>query len=286
VRLVSPVEVWLRVQNFLTGPNVPPPPPPTFPDVTTREWAGALADAALDSPEALNAGMASFVSFWLGQTAYPQAWTPFLVDRQSSLTDLFTTTRYLSLGSGVLTDPSILGLYISGRGAELSSQFLCLLIPAPPAGTPPVIPQPGKTRRQLLEAAVSQPVCAPCHRLMDPLGYALEHFDQVGQYRTIDNGQPIDSSGSYPLPSGPSITFSGVRELGAELAKSCDAALCFTQQVLTFAQTSAGVAPAGGSSQNEPELPQLALSFSQSGLNLRTLLRSVVESDAFLRAGP
>jgi hypothetical protein len=45
----------------------------------------------------------------------------------------------------------------------------------------------------------SNPACASCHRLMDPLGLAMEHFDAIGRWRDFDDGRtPIDASGNLP----------------------------------------------------------------------------------------
>ena len=81
------------------------------------------------------------------------------------------------------------------------------LLGAPPPEPPPNVPaleengnQISKTRttRERLEAHRANGVCASCHKLMDPLGFALENFDAVGKYRTFDeNFQPIDSTGAY-----------------------------------------------------------------------------------------
>jgi hypothetical protein len=75
-------------------------------------------------------------------------------------------------------------------------------------GTPPPPPlpdagalmenQPGrapKTMRELLSMHRANPVCASCHRVMDPIGFALENFDAVGAWRTREPGGPIDTSG-------------------------------------------------------------------------------------------
>jgi hypothetical protein len=54
------------------------------------------------------------------------------------------------------------------------------------------------TLRARLEQHRANGVCASCHKLMDPIGFALESFDVVGRYRTYDeNFEPIDSSGVY-----------------------------------------------------------------------------------------
>ncbi len=82
------------------------------------------------------------------------------------------------------------------------------ILGAPPPEPPPNVPalqENGekvtkvKTLRARLEAHRANPVCASCHKLMDPIGFALESFDAVGRYRTHDeNFEPIDNSGVYP----------------------------------------------------------------------------------------
>ncbi len=81
------------------------------------------------------------------------------------------------------------------------------ILGAPPPEPPPNVPslqENGEkvtkvsTLRQRLEQHRANPVCASCHKLMDPIGFALERFDVVGRYRTFDeNFVPIDSSGVY-----------------------------------------------------------------------------------------
>jgi hypothetical protein len=51
------------------------------------------------------------------------------------------------------------------------------------------------TVRQMLEQHRANPACASCHGNMDPLGFSLENFDAIGQWRTMDGGSPIDASG-------------------------------------------------------------------------------------------
>jgi Protein of unknown function (DUF1592)/Protein of unknown function (DUF1588)/Protein of unknown function (DUF1587)/Protein of unknown function (DUF1585)/Protein of unknown function (DUF1595) len=72
--------------------------------------------------------------------------------------------------------------------------------PPPP---PPNVPaleenEPGKkprSMRERLEAHRKNPPCANCHRIMDPIGFAMEPFNAVGAFRTTDSGSPIDGSG-------------------------------------------------------------------------------------------
>jgi hypothetical protein len=81
------------------------------------------------------------------------------------------------------------------------------ILGAPPPEPPPNVPQLQEngeavtnvqTLRARLEAHRANPVCASCHKLMDPIGFALESFDAVGRFRTFDeNYVPIDNTGIY-----------------------------------------------------------------------------------------
>ena len=76
-------------------------------------------------------------------------------------------------------------------------------------GTPPPVPPPNveinleadpkaakpNSLRERLEMHRTQPVCASCHKIMDPIGFSLENFDMIGKWRTTDGGVPINSSG-------------------------------------------------------------------------------------------
>ena len=90
------------------------------------------------------------------------------------------------------------------RGKWLLENILGAHAPEPPADVPPF---PEATEGSLptsirarMEQHRQNPVCASCHAQMDPLGFALENFDAIGQWRTIDAGEEIDASGQ--LPSG------------------------------------------------------------------------------------
>ena len=89
--------------------------------------------------------------------------------------------------------------------------------PPPPPPPPPNVPALQETpqgtvarsMRERLEQHRTNPVCASCHRLMDPLGFALENFDGIGQWRTKVADTQIDVSGV--LPDG--TNFSGLEEM-------------------------------------------------------------------------
>lgn len=90
------------------------------------------------------------------------------------------------------TSPVLRGKYI-----------LTNLLGTPPPPPPPNVPalkenKPGAEARSMRERLAvhrNNPVCAGCHDIMDPLGLALENFDAVGRYRTVEAGGEIDASG-------------------------------------------------------------------------------------------
>ena len=109
--------------------------------------------------------------------------------------------------------------------------------PSPPANVPPFPPEQdekGEPRsvRERLAQHRRNPVCAGCHASMDPLGFALENFDAVGQWRTMEANAPIDASGI--LIDG--TTFSGPAELRKVLLARRDrVGMTATEKMLTYA---------------------------------------------------
>ncbi len=92
------------------------------------------------------------------------------------------------------------------RGKWILENLLGAPPPAPPANVPPLNENPqrqGKvlTMRERMEEHRANPICANCHKLMDPIGLSLENFDAIGAWRTRDGstvtnlGTPIDASG-------------------------------------------------------------------------------------------
>lgn len=122
------------------------------------------------------------------------------------------------------------------RGKWVLENILAAPPPPPPANIPALKEKDddGKalTMREAIEKHRANPVCAVCHNRMDPIGFGLENFSPIGQWRTEDAGQPIDSSGM--LPDG--ALFQGPAELQkALLQKPKIIASAFTQKLLTYA---------------------------------------------------
>ena len=120
------------------------------------------------------------------------------------------------------------------RGLHLEAAMLCGPPRTPPPGVPPLPPvTPGQTNRERLTSFNSS--CGgTCHRFIDPLGFALENFDGLGRQRELDNGSPVDTTGSYPLAEG-SVSFADGVELMKALAGSAQVHTCYSKQVTSYA---------------------------------------------------
>jgi hypothetical protein len=86
------------------------------------------------------------------------------------------------------------------RGKWILENLLGSPPPLPPPNVPPLKENAGNAAgalsvRERMEEHRSNPVCAGCHKIMDPIGLSLENFDAVGQWRTVDSGFKIDASG-------------------------------------------------------------------------------------------
>ena len=110
------------------------------------------------------------------------------------------------------------------RGVWVLEQVLGDHVPSAPPDVPALDKQDQQsvanlTLRERTELHRTDPVCANCHKLLDPIGFGLENFDAIGRWRDQDdNGEPIDASGELPDGS----RFSSPRELKAMIAGRLD----------------------------------------------------------------
>src|SRR2546422_10520213 len=85
------------------------------------------------------------------------------------------------------------------RGKWLLENILGAPVPPPPPDVNTTLEADETAKatsvREMLEAHRKNPVCASCHARMDPMGFSLENFDAIGQWRTTDAGARIDASG-------------------------------------------------------------------------------------------
>jgi hypothetical protein len=177
-----------------------------------------------------------------------------------------------ALSTGSRTSPTVRGMYISSR-------FLGVDAPPPPANIPPLAERPGEasvTMRERLTTHRTNPACASCHAMFDPLGFALENFDATGRWRTTDGGSPIDATGTFT----DGTRFNGPVELRAGLLKYRDGYYAnVTQQLLAYAL---GRKKAGRVYDYEmPAVQAIVRSASSSGYRWSSIMAGIAASGPF-----
>jgi cytochrome c551/c552 len=153
-------------------------------------------------------------------------------------------------------------------------------------GAPPPQPPPGvetnlekdpeqvkaTSLRQRLELHRASPTCAACHRLIDPVGLALENFDNTGKWRTMDGKTPIDASSQ--MADGTKIN--GPESLRrALLARSDVFVTVMAEKLLTYA-TGRAMRP-----EDMPAVRGIARSMAQSGNRFSSMVLGVVRTPQF-----
>jgi hypothetical protein len=160
------------------------------------------------------------------------------------------------------------------RGVWVLEQLLCYAPPPPPDGLaiPPIEANPNATAREELAQHRADPVCASCHRAMDPIGLAFEHYDGIGGYREIDDGQPIDTNGNLPDQQ----TFANVLEMLPLVVEHPDFERCVAEKALTYALGR------GLGRSDEHYLDEVATRFSSGAMSIEDLAKNIATSDVFM----
>ncbi|MEM6991814.1 MAG: DUF1592 domain-containing protein, partial [Myxococcota bacterium] len=166
------------------------------------------------------------------------------------------------------------------RGAFLVRNVMCSEIPLPEGDVleevKPPDPDSGATARERFGQHASDPVCAGCHSLMDPVGLALENYDPIGQWRDTENGVTIDASGGVPGVAD----VNGPVELVQAIAGSAKTHTCFATQWSEYAY---------GRSHSAADVCTLSTidaDFEASGHDIRQLLLDLTQTDDFLFLPP
>ena len=143
---------------------------------------------------------------------------------------LFTRLGFLAY-NGTLRDPDSIH-----RGVEINRTMMCASL-SPPPGIIPALPtvQPGQTNRERVNAHTGPGTCgAGCHAtIINPIGFAFEDFDAMGQRRDTDNGKPVDTSSEYNFGAG-LVPFDGAGELMPMLAASPRVHACYARHLAEF----------------------------------------------------
>jgi hypothetical protein len=188
--------------------------------------------------------------------------------------------------SGLLTQPALLAMFAHEnqsspilRGAFVRERLMCQPVPPPPPtvnNTPPVPKTTGTTRERFASHAADG-TCAACHSLFDDLGFALENYDQLGRYRSEENGTAINAAGEVIQPVDPALAgpFAGPVELAGKFAVSPQISDCLVTQWYRYAM--------GRVESDADACSLLATQRAVTAANgdLKSILLALVQTDAF-----
>jgi hypothetical protein len=226
-----------------------------LPELLTANWS--FVDAKLATHYGLPAPTSAFAK------------TPLSGARRGLLGhgSILTTTSYPDRTSPVK------------RGHFVLEELLCTPPPPPPPGVEALAPQPNKTGtiRERMEAHRTDPVCASCHQVMDPIGFGLENFDGIGRYRTDEGGAPIDASGVLP---GTGAKFSDSVGLVTELATDPRLGRCVAQQLYTYALGR------GPKPTDKDYLDEITANARAAGDRVKDVILEIVSSEPFRTRRP
>jgi len=182
----------------------------------------------------------------------------------------FSQIPFLAL-NGLNADPDSIH-----RGVYLNRDVLCAKLGPPAVNIPPIPPlQPGQTNRQRIDTLTAG--CGSlCHnQMINPLGFAFEHFDGMGQYRdTESGGLAIDSSGTYGFLGG-TKTFANAAELMQDMANDEQAHICYAKKLSSYALQRDIV------DADMPLLQTLAQTSMGGSGSIKNMILQLVKSDAF-----
>ncbi len=209
---------------------------------------------------------------------------PVVLDRPINTPERWVAVEYPEGDprTGLLTHASFVALHSHPgrssptlRGKALREIFLCQKVPQPPGNVSfedlqdtanPV----HRTVRARVNAHLTNPVCAGCHKITDPIGLALENFDSAGGFRTAENGVEIDTSGELT-----GVKFVGAAGLGQTMHDSAAATSCFVNRAFSYAT---GLAPA----LTQANYLKFAEDrFAAKGYRLPDFLKEIAMSKAF-----
>lgn len=193
-------------------------------------------------------------------------WVPYVFPPDSPRAGLITQLTFLSQFSHPgRSSPT-------ERGKALRELLLCQAVPDPPGNVDFTAFEKSqtvlKTARERLTAHRTNPVCAGCHRITDPIGLTLENFDAIGEYRPSENGAPIDASATVE-----GVDVKDAVGLGKAIAESPAATSCLVDRLVEYGTRQAPY--------QSPWLEQLKKQFGEMGYRAPELLRAIAVSDDF-----
>ena len=205
---------------------------------------------------------------------YPDQWETFTFPADDPRAGILTHVSFVALHSHPgRSSPTL-------RGKALREILMCQKVPEPPGDVNFTLVQDTehsvyKTARDRLAAHASEPVCAGCHKITDPIGLALENFDGAGAFRTSENGAEIDTAGVLD-----GLEFEDSAGLGDAVAESPASTSCVVNRITSYAL--------GRTPKMDERLwvDRIKQNFERSGYIFPELMRNVVMSPEFFSGAP
>jgi len=163
------------------------------------------------------------------------------------------------------------------RGVWVLENIIGAPVPTPPPNVPALEEQAGtkndpRTLREQMELHTTRPFCAGCHKIMDPIGFAMENFDAIGRWRTEEHGEPIDARAR--MVDGTELN--GVADLrGALLTYGDRFVQTTTEKLMTYALGR------GLEYYDMPAVRTIARDAAEDDYRFSGIIMGIVESDAF-----
>jgi hypothetical protein len=215
--------------------------PQAFPDFDPATIADLRTSLELFLDDVLWSDSADYRRLLLTDEVFVNDRLAAFFGRESASAKDFAKTR-LDAGkrAGILTHPYLMTTFAHARASSPIHRGVFLVrgvmgqaLRPPPVAVAPLAPDlhPGLTTRERVTLQTEPTTCMTCHHIINPLGFALEHFDAVGRYREAENDKPVDSTGRYRTRNGEEVSFNGARQLAEFVAQSDEAHAAFTEQL-------------------------------------------------------
>jgi hypothetical protein len=165
------------------------------------------------------------------------------------------------------------------RGVFVNRRIICAKLPDPPNNVPPLPPAANyKTNRERVEKHTGLGTCgASCHGgLINPAGFAFEHYDAIGHYGDTENGVPVNSADTYSL-DGKDVKYTDAMAFDELLAESDQVHACYAKHWLQYAY---------GRSEQEADSAAIADLARESRKGARALILALTQTSAFRIRAP
>ncbi|MXX07874.1 MAG: DUF1592 domain-containing protein [Gammaproteobacteria bacterium] len=195
-------------------------------------------------------------------------WTPHEFEADSPRIGLLTQVSFLAANShAVRSSPTL-------RGQALRERFLCQVVPPPPPNVDFSLLEEAEhaaTARERLDVHNTNPACAGCHLITDPIGLALENFDGAGRFRETENGAALDLSGELD-----GVLYEDVAGLALAMRDHPKLSNCLVNRLYAY-----GTGGPVSLRRDRDTIGWFENRFAANGYRLRPLLRELALGKAF-----